>query len=250
MKAEPPGSQDLLAEDPGILGFGQATRGSGIVWQEDVRGRMGLLEELHILDPWVRKQIHHSSSTSNRQSSLPFVCFLCCRLFSINNFELQASASQESTTTITSKYYSAIFSKSPSEPQSPAMAVSRDSIDDMHRDVLNDISYFEKYELPASPPETPPMKPEARMTLRERNSIHQSFEKAFLSSPSQSPRMGLKRTFSSQSAFGLPMTPPATPPLSSRVDLRPAFARTVSDSVNKSLGHQISYVSPTSGLIW
>jgi len=206
---------------------------------------MGLLEGLHILDPRIHSQIHHSSSSNSPQSSLPlffllFVSYVAGCLISTVSFWSFIFAKNHHPSPI-----SANFNQSPGTPKSLAMATSRDSIDDMHRDVLHDISYFEKYDLPATPPETPPMKQDARMTLRERNSIHYSLEKGLTSSPSQSPRMGFKRTFSSQSAFGLPMTPPATPPMSSRMDIRPSVARTLSDSVNKSLGHQISYVSKT-----
>lgn len=115
-------------------------------------------------------------------------------------------------------------------------------MDDLHCDVMHDISYFGGHELPATPPETPPMKQEPRMTHRERNSIHLSLEEMY-PSPSHSPRMGFKRSFSSKSAFGLPPTPPATPPIPTRVGIHPSLARTLSDSVNKSLGHQVSYVS-------
>ncbi|KAG9245296.1 hypothetical protein BJ878DRAFT_24363 [Calycina marina] len=109
--------------------------------------------------------------------------------------------------------------------------------------VLRDISYFEKYEMPASP-ETPPMKQEPRITLRERASIHQNLEQAMVpGTPPHSPRMGFKRSYSSKTAFGLPMTPPATPPIPSGVGIHPSLARTLSDSVNKSLGHEISYFS-------
>ncbi|KAH8600966.1 hypothetical protein B0O99DRAFT_668142 [Bisporella sp. PMI_857] len=124
------------------------------------------------------------------------------------------------------------------------MATFRDSIDELHNEVMHDISYFEQYELPASPPETPPMKQEAKMALRGRTPMHAAIEKVLPRSPPESPRMALKRTFSNnvKSTFGLPMTPPDTPPMNrSQVGIHPTLAKTLSDSVNKSLGHQISY---------
>jgi hypothetical protein len=123
------------------------------------------------------------------------------------------------------------------------MATFIDPVEASVRDVLHDISYFEGYDLPASPPETPPMKSDARMSLRERAPMHANLEKVFPRTPPQSPRNGLKRKFSNnmKSAFAnvLPMTPPGSPP--SRFGIHSTLARTMSDSVNK--GHQISIVS-------
>lgn len=118
-----------------------------------------------------------------------------------------------------------------------------DPVEASVREVLHDISYFEGFDLPASPPETPPMKSGFQMSSKERTPMHSSLEKMFPKTPPQSPRNGLKRKFSNnvKSAFGsvLPLTPPATPP--TRFGIHSTLARTVSDTVNK--GHQISIVS-------
>jgi hypothetical protein len=118
-----------------------------------------------------------------------------------------------------------------------------DPVEASVREVLHDISYFEGYDLPASPPETPPTKSDAQMSLRERTPMHSSLERVFPRTPPQSPRFGLKRKFSTnvKSAFSNvpPLTPPATPP--TRFGIHSTLAKTVSDTVNKD--HQISIVS-------
>lgn len=84
------------------------------------------------------------------------------------------------------------------------------------------------------------MKQNAQMTLRERTPTHSQLDKAFPRTPPETPRKGLKRTFSNnmKTAFAnvLPMTPPSTPP--TRFGIHSTLARTMSDTVNKQ--HQIS----------
>jgi len=98
---------------------------------------------------------------------------------------------------------------------------------------MQDISYFEGYEL-KTPPATPPMKSHSMM-LKERTEMHISLEKMFPTSPPQTPpRLGLKRSFSS---FGV-VTPPTTPP--TRFSSRPSRSSSLSGQVHE---HQISLVS-------
>jgi hypothetical protein len=122
------------------------------------------------------------------------------------------------------------------------MATFIDPVEASDKEVLHDISYFEGYDLPMSPPETPPMKQDARMSLKERTPLHSHLQKAFPRTPPGSPRKELKRTLSNniKAAFanGLPLTPPSTPP--TRFGIHSTLARTMSDSVK---GNQISIVS-------
>lgn len=109
-----------------------------------------------------------------------------------------------------------------------------DPVKASEREVMEDISYFEGYSLPNTPPETPPTKTEAIMNARERTPMHISLEKMFPNTPPATPlRLGLKRSFST---FG-PLSPPSTPPTRySGLGL----ARTLSE---KGIEHQISIVS-------
>jgi hypothetical protein len=123
------------------------------------------------------------------------------------------------------------------------MVTSMDSVEASDREVLHDVSYFEGYDLPDSPPETPPIKHDGQMSSRERTPMHSQLERVFPRTPPQSPRHGLKRKFSinmkSALASVLPLTPPETPP--TRFGIHSTLARSISDGVNK--GHQISIVS-------
>jgi hypothetical protein len=100
------------------------------------------------------------------------------------------------------------------------MAATNYSPESKVREGLHDISFFEQYRFPASPPFTPPMKGEARMpdsrTLY--TPISSTLDRMFPRSPPESPRNGLKRKFSTnlQSALNGIMTPPSTPPTLSR----------------------------------
>lgn len=125
-----------------------------------------------------------------------------------------------------------------------------DPVHESERDVMQDISYFEGYNLPNSPPETPPTKNAAVMALRERSHskstpMHISLEKMFPRTPPQSPRMGLKRTFSNNvngtGNFG-PLSPPATPPTTgrSRAFSGLGLSRSLTDKI---LEGQVSVVS-------
>lgn len=110
-----------------------------------------------------------------------------------------------------------------------------DPVHESERDVMDDISYFEGFELPNSPPETPPMKSDGVMT---KTPMHITLENIFPRTPPHTPRLGLKRSFSASkggfSSFG-PLTPPATPP--TRFS---GLSRTISDKV---LENQITEVS-------
>jgi hypothetical protein len=123
------------------------------------------------------------------------------------------------------------------------MATFIDPVEASNMEVLRDISYFEGYDVPMSPPETPPMKQDASMILRERTPIRSHLEYAFPRTPLGSPSKGLKRTWSNNIKEGfandLPLTPPSTPP--TRYGIHPIMGRTMSGSINK--GHQISIVS-------
>jgi hypothetical protein len=120
------------------------------------------------------------------------------------------------------------------------MATSNDPVKAEEREVMQDISYFEGYDLPATPPETPPTKSDGTMVLKERTEMHSTLERMFPNTPPGTPpRLGLKRSFSSNvksfSSFG-PLTPPATPP--TRLSGL-GLSRTLSDKVFE---HQVAMV--------
>jgi hypothetical protein len=106
------------------------------------------------------------------------------------------------------------------------------------REVLHDISFFEHYSFPASPPFTPPMKNEARMADSKvvHTPTNPTLDRMFPRSPPESPLTGIKRKFSTnlQSTLSGILTPPSTPPTNSM--------RTMTSTIVN--GNEISYVSP------
>jgi hypothetical protein len=126
------------------------------------------------------------------------------------------------------------------------MADTDSPVESKVREVLHDISFFERYDLPVSPPFTPPMKGQAKMADSKApfTPMNPALDKMFPKSPPESPRNTLKRKFSNntQSALAGILTPPSTPPTNM---MHSTLARTMTGSDAKKFDFTMVCPSPS-----